>query len=39
VTDDFAGQAPDLGALEVGRPIPRYGPGGNTDREDVRGKK
>jgi len=26
VTDDFTGQAPDLGALEVGRPVPVYGP-------------
>ena len=26
VNDEFAGSAPDLGALEVGRPLPRYGP-------------
>lgn len=26
VNDDFAGDAPDLGALEVGRPQPHYGP-------------
>ena len=26
VTDGFAGQAPDLGALEVGQPAPHYGP-------------
>jgi hypothetical protein len=26
VNDDFAGAAPDLGALETGRPAPRYGP-------------
>jgi hypothetical protein len=26
VTDGFTGQAPDLGALEVGRPLPVYGP-------------
>jgi len=26
VTDGFTGQAPDLGALEVGRPSPTYGP-------------
>jgi hypothetical protein len=26
VTDDFVGSAPDLGALEVGKPIPHYGP-------------
>jgi hypothetical protein len=26
VTDGFTGQAPDLGALEVGRPVPIYGP-------------
>jgi hypothetical protein len=26
VNDGFAGRAPDLGALEAGRPAPRYGP-------------
>ncbi len=26
VNDDFTGDAPDLGALEVGRPAPHYGP-------------
>jgi len=26
VNDDFAGSAPDLGALETGRPEPHYGP-------------
>jgi len=26
VNEEFAGRAPDLGALEVGRPIPHYGP-------------
>jgi hypothetical protein len=26
VNDDFTGRAPDLGALEIGRPQPRYGP-------------
>jgi hypothetical protein len=26
VTDGFAGAAPDLGALEVGMPVPQYGP-------------
>jgi len=26
VNDDFSGRAPDLGALEVGRPVPHYGP-------------
>jgi len=26
VTDGFAGQAPDLGALEFGQPAPHYGP-------------
>ena len=26
VTEGFAGQAPDLGALEVGQPTPHYGP-------------
>ena len=26
VTDGFTGQAPDLGALEVGQPMPVYGP-------------
>lgn len=26
VNEDFLGRAPDLGALEVGRPVPHYGP-------------
>ncbi|HEX4997727.1 MAG TPA: hypothetical protein VFY29_05855 [Terriglobia bacterium] len=26
ITDGFTGRAPDLGALEAGRPAPRYGP-------------
>jgi hypothetical protein len=26
VTDGFSGRAPDLGALEVGQPVPHYGP-------------
>jgi len=26
VTDRFGGKAPDLGALESGAPVPRYGP-------------
>jgi hypothetical protein len=26
VTDDFSGKAPDLGALEFGKPTPHYGP-------------
>ena len=26
VNDDFTGEAPDLGALEVGLPVPHYGP-------------
>ena len=26
VNDDFSGAAPDLGALEVGKPEPKYGP-------------
>jgi hypothetical protein len=26
VNDDFTGRGPDLGALEVGRPVPHYGP-------------
>ena len=26
VNDDFAGQAPDLGAYEPGKPLPVYGP-------------
>ncbi len=32
VNDGFAGRAPDIGALEAGRPPPTYGPrtGGNT---------
>ena len=26
INDDFTGQAPDLGAYEVGKPLPVYGP-------------
>jgi hypothetical protein len=26
VTDGFTGRGPDLGALELGSPVPRYGP-------------
>ncbi len=26
VTEGFAGKAPDLGAIEVGQPLPHYGP-------------
>lgn len=26
INDGFTGQAPDLGALEVGQPLPTYGP-------------
>ena len=26
VNEDFSGTAPDLGALETGRPVPHYGP-------------
>jgi hypothetical protein len=26
ITDDFTGQAPDLGAYELDRPVPHYGP-------------
>src|SRR5690606_24266823 len=26
VSDDFSGAAPDLGALEIGKPAPHYGP-------------
>ena len=26
INDDFTGRAPDLGALELGRPVPHYGP-------------
>lgn len=26
INDDFTGRAPDLGALEVGQPVPHYGP-------------
>ena len=26
VTDGFGGRAPDIGALEVGKPVPHYGP-------------
>jgi hypothetical protein len=26
VNDEFSGKAPDLGALETGKPAPQYGP-------------
>jgi hypothetical protein len=26
ITDGFTGAAPDLGALEVGQPLPTWGP-------------
>jgi len=26
ITDGFTGKAPDLGALEFGKPVPTYGP-------------
>jgi hypothetical protein len=26
ITDGFTGKAPDLGALELGQPLPTYGP-------------
>jgi hypothetical protein len=26
INDDFSGKAPDLGAYEVGAPLPHYGP-------------
>jgi hypothetical protein len=26
INDDFTGKAPDLGAYEVARPLPHYGP-------------
>jgi hypothetical protein len=26
ITDDFTGRAPDLGAYELDRPLPHYGP-------------
>ena len=26
ITDGFTGRAPDLGALELGKPLPIYGP-------------
>jgi hypothetical protein len=26
ITDRFAGKAPDLGAIELGQPMPHYGP-------------
>jgi hypothetical protein len=30
ITDDFTGKAPDLGAYELGKPIPHYGPRGQV---------
>jgi len=26
LTDDFTGRAPDVGALEAGKPAPHFGP-------------
>jgi len=26
INDDYEGKAPDLGAYELGRPLPHYGP-------------
>jgi hypothetical protein len=26
LNDDYSGRAPDLGAYEIGRPVPPYGP-------------
>jgi hypothetical protein len=33
VNDDFTGRAPDLGALEVGQPLPIYGPRPVSDKK------
>jgi hypothetical protein len=33
INDDFAGKAPDLGALEVGKPLPVYGPRGRANND------
>jgi len=33
VNDDFTGRAPDLGAYETGKPLPVYGPRGETARQ------
>jgi len=30
ITDGFSGKAPDLGAYEIGKPTPHYGPRGQT---------
>ena len=30
ITDGFAGKAPDLGAVELGQPMPHYGPRGQA---------
>ena len=32
ITDGFSGKGPDLGALEVGKPIPTYGPRTQKER-------
>lgn len=32
VNDDFAGKAPDLGAIEFGKPLPHYGPRTNENK-------
>jgi hypothetical protein len=34
ITDDMTGSAPDLGALELGRPVPHYGPRAESSTAD-----
>ena len=36
INDDFAGEGPDIGALEVGRPTPVYGPRGGPYLERLK---
>ena len=35
VNDGFTGRAPDLGALEVGKPEPKYGPAGSPGSRSI----
>jgi hypothetical protein len=39
VNDDFTGRAPDLGAYELGRPAPHYGPREESSKLKVQSAK
>ena len=38
INDGFTGRAPDLGAFEIDRPLPHYGPRSSSARSDSTGK-